>query len=321
MVTVLLPTASRPGFLTIALQSIATQTALGKITRIFVSENGGDRTSERICAEYPHLPITYIFREPAVTPLQHAQLLMKECLEGDVIFFLHDDDWWLPQHVEKALAALEAEPEAAAFGSNYALFQGKEISDELNELAAWFGMGFPPVEGVWKMNPSHVLLASIFGPVVHYTCLAVRTEALRAAAYVFDLGNPFDNDRMLIYALALKGPLLFGVEFTVGIRVHGNRDSETFTQDERMRRLSETTAWMVGQSRKPWSLVAASYIQRIARCPAEVMRNSLIHQSTIRPWCLPELARHLDRNVDKEFFELYDPFRARFASEKLVLER
>jgi len=321
VVTVILPTAARAGLLPIALQSIADQAALSKISRIFVSENGGDRASEAVCADFPWLPITYVFRDPAVTPLQHAQLMMKEFLQGEVTFILHDDDWWLPHHVENALAALEAYPDAAAFGANFAIYQGSKIRYEDTEIPAWFGANFPPAAPVWRLSTTNVLLASILGLVVHYSCMAVRTEALRASAYVFDLGNNFDNDRMILCALAQQGALLFGMEFTVGIRVHEVRDTERFGQEERQRQLAETTAWMVGLSRKPWSLIASLFVQRLALCPHEKTRKELIRQAIIRPWCLPEMARHLDRNENKEFFAMFDPAKEKFAGEKVVLER
>ena len=37
------------------------------------------------------------------------------------------------------------------------------------------------------------------------------------------------------------------------------------------------------------------------------------------PWCLPEIARHLDRNVDKDFFAMYDQAKLKF--EGVVPER
>jgi glycosyltransferase involved in cell wall biosynthesis len=321
VVTVILPTAARAALLPLALQSIADQTALGRITRIFVSENGGDRTSERICAEFPQLPITYVFREPAVTPLEHAQLMMKEFPQGDVTFILHDDDWWLPRHVENALAVLDANPDASLYGANYAVYQGTKISDEQSELPAWFGANYPMPAPLWKLSSSNALLASIYGPVVHYSCMAIRTEALRASTYVYDLGNAFDNDRMIFYALSRQGPVFFGSEFSVGIRVHPVRDTERFAPEVRISRYAETTAWMVELSGKPWSLVASSFLQRIANCPHQKTKDFLFWQATIRDWCLPEMARHLDRNLDEEFFALYDKGSTTFAGQTVTFDR
>ncbi len=82
MISILLPTAARPEMLRTALQSIAGQTALGQVGRIFVSENGSDKRSGEVCASFPGLPITYLYRDP-VSSMEHGRRLMRECLEGD----------------------------------------------------------------------------------------------------------------------------------------------------------------------------------------------------------------------------------------------
>ena len=106
MVTIIIPTASRPGMLRTALESVANQTAVSRIGQIFVSENGGSRDSEIVCARFPSLPITYQYREPTTPPLEHMQILMRECLHGELTAFLHDDDWWTPTHLASALAGI-----------------------------------------------------------------------------------------------------------------------------------------------------------------------------------------------------------------------
>ncbi len=140
MVTVLIPTASRPLFLREALRSVAQQTAVRAIDQIFVSENGMDPSSEAICAEFPQLPIKYIFRDPAFTPLHHARIMMKEFLVGDITCILHDDDWWLPNHLGNALLALKENPEAAAYGSNFHISADGDIGG-YNDIHAWFAFG------------------------------------------------------------------------------------------------------------------------------------------------------------------------------------
>ena len=70
--------------------------------------NGGSRDSEIVCARFPFLPVTYQYREPTTPPLEHMQILMRECLHGELTAFLHDDDWWTPTHLASALAGLDA---------------------------------------------------------------------------------------------------------------------------------------------------------------------------------------------------------------------
>ena len=304
--TVLLPTASRPELLRGALQSIATQTAVARIERIVVSENGSDPRSRAVCEEFAQLPITYIYREPTVRPLEHGRILMRECLEGDITCILHDDDWWMPNHLEDALAALEAEPEAAAYGSSFVINKDGTTLLERYDLTAWFGANYPASNSVWRLSASNVLLASLYGLVVHYSSLVARTEALRQSAYVYDLKNPFDNDRMLLFALSRFGSVLFNPEVRVVVRHHEVRDTSNFAQDERNRRMSETTDWMVSSGMKSWSIVAAAFAKRITACPEPEQRADLIRIATVRPWCLPEMARHLSRENDVEFFSMFD---------------
>jgi GT2 family glycosyltransferase len=51
MVTVIIPTCSRPHFLREALESVRQQTALDRIGQVIVSENGGCRDSQAVCEE------------------------------------------------------------------------------------------------------------------------------------------------------------------------------------------------------------------------------------------------------------------------------
>ncbi len=303
--------------LRMALQSVEEQTALPRISRVFVSENGGDRESEVVCREFSRLPITYIFRDPPLAPLEHARVLMKDCLEGDYTCILHDDDWWLPSHVTDALAALEAHPDASVYGANRVMLEESDeeshVCDRNCELFPWFAANYPSPSPVWQISHSNVLIGSLLGLVIHYSAMVTRTAALRKSAYVYDLNNPFDNDRMILFALSRCGPVLFGPRLSVGIRIHGNRETKSFAWPEQCRRMCETTEWMVNTGLKSWAMVAAAFAQRLGRCPEDRLRIDLIREATLRPWCLPEMARHLDRAREVEFFSMYDRARQTFA--------
>ncbi len=70
--------------------------------------------------------------------------------------------------------------------------------------------------------------------------------------------------------------------------------------------MAETTDWMVSSGMKPWSFVASNFVKRIAACPDQEQKIDLIRIATLRPWCLPEMARHLSREKDVEFFAMFD---------------
>ena len=293
MVTVLIPTASRPALLREALRSVAQQTAVRFIDQIFVSENGMDRGSEAVCAEFPQLPLKYIFRDPAGSALHHARIMMKELLVGDITCILHDDDWWLPNHLGNALSALKENPEASLYGSNFHISMDGEIGG-YNDIHAWFGSNYAPMAPYWKMSKSNALMGSILGLVIHYSTTVIRTVALKNAAYVYDEDNTFDSDRMLLGALSAFGPVLFGTEVSAIIRHHAKRDTSTFTQQEQYRRMCTTTAWLVKASNKPWSTVATIFLKRLSDCPSPELKAELFQMASERPWCWPEIAQHLD---------------------------
>ena len=292
MLTLLLPTAARPAMLRTALASVASQSALSKITRIIVSENGGARESEAVCAEFPTLPISYFFCSPALTPLEHGRVLMRDFLQGEFTAILHDDDWWSPNHLANALAALEAHPDGAVYGSGHFVVSGE--SSMLNcsgNLFPWFGANFPEFAPVWRLSRLNVLMAELLGTVAHYSTLVVRTGALRESAYVYDLDNTFDNDRMLLFALSKFGPLLFNPTPDVFVRNHGVQDCFLFNDEAQQRHMCGTTRWMIESSGKSFDLIANTFARRMAKCPEAAVHT--LKALAMKEWCVPELKRHL----------------------------
>jgi len=291
MVTIIIPTASRPLMLRTALESVARQTAREKIDRIFVSENGGSRASENICALFPSLPITYLFRQPT-TAKEHMQLLMRECLSGELTAFLHDDDWWTPPHLAHALAGLESHPEAAVYGSSHFVVSGE--SSMLNcsgNLFPWFGASYAPFKDVWELSRLNALMAELLGTISHYSTMVARTEMLRKASYVFDLNNPFDNDRMLLFALSAFGAIIYNPVPEAFVRNHGAQDCFSFDGEARIRHMCDTTRWMAQTSGKSWDIIARHFTKRMALCPPEALPT--LKALAARDWCLPEINRQL----------------------------
>jgi len=295
MVTIILPTASRPLMLRRALESVAEQTACNKIERIFVSENGGNRDSEKICAQFPTLPITYVFRKPA-TPLEHAQILMRECLQSKLTAFLHDDDWWAPSHLTNAVEGIESHPNAGAYGSSHFVVSGESSVLKCNDnLFPWFGASYPRFQAVWELSRLNVLMAQLLGTMSHYSTLVARTDFLKKSSYVYDLNNPFDNDRMLLFALSTHGSFIYNPIPEAFIQDHGTQESYSFHMKTRTNHMCETTRWMMQTSGKSWELMAGSFARRMALCPAGGVNSLKFHAS--KEWCVPELTRHLNTSA------------------------
>jgi hypothetical protein len=296
MITILLPTASRPALLQTALESVASQTALSQVARIVVSENGGTRASEEVCAKFPQLPITYLFRTPTVSALEHGGMLMREGSDSELTAILHDDDWWAPWHLANAFAGLTAHSQAAAYGSGHFVVSAE--SSMLNcsgNLFPWFGAGYPPFRPVWELSRLNVLMTELLGTISHYSSLVARTEILKKAAYVFDLQNSFDNDRMLMFALSTFGSLLFNPTPEVFVRNHGAQDCFLYNEEARNRNMSATTRWMVETSGKSWDLIAKTFARRMAQCPASAVPT--LQALAMKEWCVPEMKRHLTEPV------------------------
>ena len=205
---------------------------------------------------------------------------------------LHDDDWWAPHHLASALAALEANLDASAYGSGHFVVSAGE-SSMLNcsgNLFPWFGANYPAFAPWWELSRLNVLLAELLGTISHYSTLVARTSALRQAAHVLDLGNTFDNDRMIMFALSTAGPVLFDPLPGAFVRNHGVQDCFQFNPDERVRHMAGTTRWMVEASGKSWDVVSQLFAQRMARCPESA--RATLQALASQEWCLPEMRRH-----------------------------
>ncbi|HEY0255882.1 MAG TPA: glycosyltransferase family A protein [Candidatus Methylacidiphilales bacterium] len=295
MVTIILPTASRPRMLRTALESIAEQTARDKISRVFVSENGGNRESESVCEEFPMLPIHYTYREP-MPPIEHGRTLIREYLQGDYTAYLHDDDWWTPTHLAHALAALASHPDAAGYGACHFVVSGESsILNCSGNLFPWFGSGYAAMKSIWELSKSNVLMAELLGTIAHYSTMVIPTEMLKKAAYIFDLGNPFDNDRMLLFALSTFGSLLYNPFPQALVRNHGVQDCINYDTDSRNKHMCATTRWMVETNGKSWDVVAKNFSRRVSICPPEAFAT--LDALAAKQWCIPEIARNLRGGV------------------------
>jgi hypothetical protein len=296
MINLIIPTASRPAMLRTALQSVANQTAVERIDQVLVSENGGNRDSQDVCREFSFLPITYIFRTEPTSAMEHGRILIKDGLQSELTAFLHDDDWWNSTHLARAIEAFEAHPNAGAYGAGHFVVSGE--SSMLNcsgNLFPWFGSSYAPLTKTWELSRMNVLMAELLGTMAHYSTLVVRTEILRQAAYIFDLKNAFDNDRMLVFALSTFASFVFNPVPEGFIRNHGVQDCFTFEEKKRDDHMCATTRWMVETSGKSWDVVAKSFAKRMALCPTDAVHT--LKALSLKEWCVPELLRHLRKPI------------------------
>lgn len=304
-VTVIIPTAGRPGMLRDSIASVGRQTALHRITCIHVSENAGNPESEAVCKEFSHLPVRYTRREPALAPNDHFIAVVGE-ITTPFAAILHDDDWWAPHHIEVSLRDLEASPAAAASYSGF--FEPYGLSYPLycdTNFMCWCAAGYPPLAGHWPLSPEEVIVASLPGTPLRYSTLVTPTARLKEAMYIFKLGNPFDTDRLLGVALALQGPILYQPVPSTFIRLHPGQDVRNFDTSARDHHMGKTTRWMLDKLAPDQSGLKELLAARLASCPTdhrpELMRrlslplaiNGLREKSAV-----PE---ELDRFIQRPF--------------------
>ncbi|WP_181143673.1 glycosyltransferase family 2 protein [Streptomyces cinnamoneus] len=113
MISVIIPTADRPGPLHRALRSLARQTF--RDFDVIVVRDGGPPVRSVIDAWKHDLPITLIDIDPR-QGVSHARNTGLAAAGGDYVAFLDDDDIYLPAHLEMAHRALEGGHAETVYG-------------------------------------------------------------------------------------------------------------------------------------------------------------------------------------------------------------
>ena len=158
-------------------------------------------------------------------------------------------------------------------------------------LFPWFGASYPEFQPVWELSRMNVLLAELLGTVAHYSTMVARTDILKKSSYVYDLENPFDNDRMLLFAASQFGPIIFNPLPEAFVRNHVVQDCYTFNDQARINHMCATSRWMVQTSGKPWDVIASAFARRMAVCPPGALPT--LRALAQKEWCLPEINRQL----------------------------
>ncbi|MDX6766283.1 MAG: glycosyltransferase family A protein [Candidatus Methylacidiphilales bacterium] len=292
-VTVVIPTTDRPDFLRTALQSVAAQSARPRIRRVLISENRTPARTRSVAGEFSReLPIDFVSHTTPLPPLEHLFYLMDNLEQDGSMAMLHDDDWWMPHHLESALARigtgcgpsstysgyLEARSESSPFGCG-------------SNLMLWFGAGFPDTRHDWNLPKTDMILASLWGTPVRYSTLVAHTDSIRRIMPALRRANPFDNDRLLGVCLAAVGNLTYSPTPSVCIRLHPGQDTHRYDALEQSQNFSQTTHHLLDMLDDPSGFVLL-LADRLTNCP-----DHSIHQILpllAEPWCYgPLLGRGL----------------------------
>lgn len=282
MITVIIATRNRPAMLRTALRSIERQTAISKIGRVIVSENGGNCASRDICNEFSSLPIRYIYRDPPLAAMFHAVLLFDEAAAGPCpyIAVLHDDDWWGENHISTGLCHLHRHPDASSYWASSFLVEGERswIMSCWN-FSSWIATEFGALTEVVKMGPRQAGLACLGSGPAHYSSLIAEKAALHHAfGEVAKSGNLFDNDRLLFMEFARGGPILMNLVPEVFVRQHPEQNQRDFSHAHSSTLVGTGTKAALDFCREQGVDVVDEFERLYQECPAPHFRDWFRHQ-------------------------------------------
>jgi hypothetical protein len=301
MVTILIPAANRPGYLRTALASVAAQTAVDEIVEVIVSESTGNSRTGDVCREFPQLPIKYILRDdvvrdPLANFVHHFSALSTPRWAGEFTVMLHDDDWWTPDFLCKGIDALRANSKASTFCCLSFNIEGERASkvecDSIPVLFFWFGARYPDMAPLWSIDREGMVMSCILDTPAHYATILARAEAYRQSALIYETGNRWDVDRMLLSELSRHGDILFSPIAHAYYRRHALQASHLVRVDNRKRQMPKTTEWIIERSGEDRADLADRFYERIRCCPEE--GRAELYFRLAMPWALPALVAPLD---------------------------
>jgi glycosyltransferase involved in cell wall biosynthesis len=124
LVSVVLPVFNGEAFLGEAIESVLAQT-WSPVELIVVDDGSTDRSGE-IARAYP---LSYVHQENS--GVAAARNRGVEAAQGELLSFIDQDDVWLPEKLERQVAALEKDPGAGICSCRFEMFlePGAEVPD------------------------------------------------------------------------------------------------------------------------------------------------------------------------------------------------
>ncbi|HZS11479.1 MAG TPA: glycosyltransferase family A protein [Nitrospirales bacterium] len=271
--SIVIPTANDPKLLQTALESVARQTAVHAVEEVIVSENSGRRDSEKVCAQFPDLPITYICHERPLPILEHFLYVYRQA-RAEFVAFLCDDDWWAPGHLQSALAGLH-QHEDAVVSFSACLYLDSEAARHgwISRVSVlWLAAGKPDLMKRWYLTPQEVLAVSALISVFHLSTMVVRREALLRAAQTVDQAHPRQFDQYLYVGLAREGAILYDPLVDTFIRWNGTTNYSAGISMREREVASRACTERIWRDAEAAGLdLTATWQHHIAQAPADVL--------------------------------------------------
>lgn len=217
-----------------AIESALAQT--DKRFQLVVSDNSTDgRTKAMVEAEFPQ--VAYRLRQPHLDAFSHFNLCLDEAAATHVCLF-HDDDLLAPDFVEQVLAAMAAQPGAAAIGVN-----------------AWVAEERKPLQRSFKARGKLHVIRGARHLAAHYfsrhqTGIAPFPGYVYATAHIaglrFEAGRGKYSDVSWLLRVAHEGDVVWLVKPLMTYRLHATNDSRQESIGDRLKLLA------FFKSHQPW---------------------------------------------------------------------
>jgi glycosyltransferase involved in cell wall biosynthesis len=206
LVSVVIPTFNRSGYLPRAVESVLGQQG-AEVEVIIVDDGSTDDTAavvERLAAGWG-ARVRYLRQDNAERSVARNNGLRRA--RGEFVAFLDSDDLWRPNHAQACLAVLNQRPEAAAAYGEYGLVAADErvVRDWVSRPAST-GSDFL----------RNLCLKRL---ILHPTEVVLRRSALNGSD-VFDPEIPGAEDWLLWVSLATRVPFCRVGIPTVWMRIH-----------------------------------------------------------------------------------------------------
>ena len=248
-ISVIVPTANRPHYLSNSLESISLQSRKDLILEVLVSENSSNTDSKNIAEGFASaLPIRWMHNIPNCTAQQHA-IILAATSQGTHIALLADDDLWDRYHLEEAWRCFQNHPEVVAYFGQTVCVDNQNcqpfspFSGTFNHLLSQKNQD---VKDFFLWDSSLTAVNSLTSTPLNIWAGVIQTEihrkALEEATGHPELGKLAANDSLYIWRLSTYGTLACGRHISLFYRVHSQSDLQSQAREDHSKlKLDELT--------------------------------------------------------------------------------